>query len=141
MPHPQTGKFCFGIVPELSDLATDRSPIYLLSGFHTGGGAGRGRGFGVAHIQAAHAKEIKNAKCSTVAEYIALNVLPGVPLCTEGGFSQRERILAMRMKRTIVALEYRQDRNLGNYWSIITAYVRGNMLPAQQLAVIEACDD
>jgi hypothetical protein len=92
------------------------------------------------HIEAAHGREIERSGCQTVAHYIAQHVYPGVPVCTEGGYSRRERVLAMRMKRAIVALEYRQDRTLGPYWSIITAYVRQNMLPAQQLAVIEACD-
>lgn len=137
--HPTTGNFCFGIVPELSAIGTDRAPIFLLEGDHVGGGAGRGSGFGEKHIIAAHGTEIRKAGCNTVAEYIAKNVYAGVPVCTEGVYTRRERLLAMRMKRTIVALEYRQDRALGPYWSVVTAYVRYNMVPARELGVIEAC--
>lgn len=140
VPSPNTGSFCFGVIPELAGLGTVRCPIFLLEGYHSGGGAGRGSGFGVLHIAAAHGQEITRSGRPSVAHYIAQNVFPGVPVCTEGGYSRRERVLAMRMKRTIVALKYRQDRKLGTYWSVITAYVRKNMLPAQQLAVIEACD-
>lgn len=135
--HPTNGSDCFGYIPEIPSLGTERAPIYLLEGFHIGGGAGRGRGFGVIHIEKAHAKELANSKCASVAEYVAQNVCSGVPICSEGGYTSRERVLAMRTKRAIVVMEYRQDRG-GAYWSVITAYVRGSHLPARELAVVEA---
>lgn len=80
------------------------------------------------------------ARCTDVADYIAKHVHAGVPVCHEGGFSSKTRVLAMRHKRAIVVLEYRSARGQEPYWSIITAYVRGNGLPAAELGVIEAAD-
>ena len=134
--NPVTGRFCFGMVPEIPSIGTERARICLLKGHHVGGKAGQGNGFGEAHILAAHSNEINAAKCTSVAEYIARHVFPGVPVCSEGGFSRRERIIAMRHSRTIVVLEYRRDRD-APFWSIVTAYIRGRHLPAKQLAIIE----
>jgi len=85
--NPHTGRYCFGSVPEIRSLGTERALICLLKGFHVGGRAGQGRGFGEAHILAAHGNEIELARCDSVAEYIALHVRPGVPVCSEGGSS------------------------------------------------------
>lgn len=139
--NPTTGTTCFGFVPAIHELDTERAPIYLLKGYHVGGGAGQGQGFGEKHILAAHRKEMAAARCKDVAEYVAKHVYAGVPVCHEGGFSSRKRVLAMRHKRAIVVLEYREaSRHQEAYWNVVTAYVRGNGLPAAELGSIEAAD-
>lgn len=134
--NPVTGRFCFGVVPEIRSIGTERAPICLLKGFHVGGKAGQGSGFGEAHILEAHAKEVMVSGCASVGEYIARYVCPGVPVCSEGGYSRNERVIAMRHSGTIVVLEYRHGRD-APFWSIVTAYIRGRHLAAKQLAVIE----
>lgn len=138
--HPKKNTFDFGFVPALDELGTERAPIYLFTGEHSGGGAGKGRGFGEAHILAAHAKDMQKAGCETVAEYIALFVKEGVPICSEGSYSSKTRVLAMRRSGTIVVLEYRETREEA-LWSIITAYKRPEALPAKELCKVEGAKD
>lgn len=137
--NPKTNRDNFGCIPAIAELGTEKAPIYLFEGEHFGGGAGKGTGFGSAHIWAAHAKDITSSGCKTVEEYIALYVKKGMPICDEGGFSRKTRVLAMRISGVIVVLEYRQTRE-GNLWSIVTAYKRNTALRAKELCKIIDCD-
>lgn len=135
--HPVTNQDNFGFIPEIESLGTDQAPICLFKGEHFGPRTpGGGRGFGEAHILAAHSADITKANCGSVAEYLAKFLTEGTPVCTEGGFAKRKRTLAMRRSGVIVVLEYREQRE-GDVWSVVTAYKRPSPLPAEELCKIQ----
>lgn len=132
--NPKTNEDHFGFIPEIPKLGTDGAYICLFEGEHSGPSKG-GRGFGEAHVMAAHATDIKIAGCKSVAEYLALFLTQGTPVCYEGGYQSQLRTLAMRRSGVIIVLEYRQQRG-GSVWSVVTAFKRPEALQAEELCKI-----
>jgi hypothetical protein len=115
------------------------APIYLLEGEHFGGGAGIGRGFGEAHILAAHSHDLRRAKCQTVAQYLARTIVHDTPICSEANKSSKNRVIVMKTSGVIVVLEYRQAPK-EEYWRVVTAYKRRKAIKAKEICRVEVSE-
>lgn len=127
IPHPETGKLSFGVVPQAKS-GPDTIPegdIQLRYGKHNGPNSG----FGAAHIWVEHRKEMEQAGFTSkkdVPAYVALIVRAGSAIYYEGGYNRHKRVAVVRSSRGTAILELK-DMHQGIIWSIVTAYSGQNV--------------
>lgn len=128
--HPVTGSIDFHVFPEIRQRGDyfPEAPIRLRFGEHRG----KNRGFGLAHVIAAHQSEIIRAGYpegqSGAIQYVADILRPRADIYSEfGDVSGRHRATVVQTRIGMVVLDQRmkRDRETIDFYSVVTAYLAG----------------
>ena len=122
IPHPHNGGMSFGQVPRMVSrgFIIEAGHIHLLGGKHLGAN----KGYGAAHIWAAHAKEMAARDFigyEDVPAYVASIVRTGTQLFFGSGDFRKTKLIAVRATMGTAVLELRDQRE-PLFWSVVTAY-------------------
>lgn len=121
--HPRGG-VSFGIIPEIAHYKIREGNIYLRKGDHWITPNGQ-TGYGVVHIWAFHEYELSKLGFTiieSVADYVAHVIQPGTPIYYETSKNPKKRVTVLRSRFGIIALEPRNERDIGFGYHVISAY-------------------
>ena len=126
IPHPSNGTPFFGQIEEknVRGFLIPAAPIILRRGK-----ASRHGGFGVRHIWAWHATEMRTCgytREDQVADYVADIVCPGSAVLCEFEIRRDTRVTVARSAIGVAVLEHKEGRDGICVYSVVTAFAQRN---------------
>jgi hypothetical protein len=126
--NPKTNTNVYGLIPYINFRKNDEfsaGEIVLRYGEHRG----PNKGFGVAHIWAEHASDLKKIgyhNIKDVAKFISDAITPRSPIyCEFNNMKGNNRIAVLKTSVGIVYLELKKDGHNKEFYSVVTAFPKG----------------